>query len=866
MNVGMSESLSPNDGQIAYRVPQISTVVANFQSVEGLSALYLVSALIFLVCLGFPQNPYFLVPRLISGFMALLLIPGAFLCAFFPKPTRDFGLAIVLGLLLVLLETQLLFTLALMLGITIPLAYWIVALNTIVVLIGLMYHRTWSESDAIRQIISFASYREILWIFSVAIIIRIALQLFAIGAIAPDASLYSDYARAMLDGQFHSNVTNDLAIQDLWNGVQHIRHQGTVFLFAISWLLFPPTTSGPTLILVIVGTLLIMPVYQLTKRVFGNSVAKKVTLAFALHPLFVFHSAIGYGPEIISLLFLVYAGYILANGFSKGSTVAFLFSGILLGFVDAIWYPNFYIGCLVLPGILFGCNVLNKKQFAAFEFLLTFVLISRLVLNDFLLFIACWVTIALFLGTTIIKWTDLGIKQLLPFFSGLLFAMLFWSWPLQIGIESESTQASQLGTVILAPITPEMLGRFLFFLVFHLSPVLVLYVLYTIYRQKSLRFTSSFAFAGLFSALGTLKVFGLMPESLQLVYIFSDSRFFLAVSLTGLIILGAFLSEIKEGLPLQRGRAMHRISRMSRERKSAAVLSILLIGFIPAYLVIPTGLELVRIEKRYGWSGLSTNTGLIGSEMSLYLVDRAREFSWITGRKSIVFNLSMSSLPDHSAYSETSFLAKNFSADYLLMDFYTYARWKTLEFLYADPIPIGSAVLFDVSGLALSSGNYVTSLSSLFLVGATEPNELERISRIYEFSNASCAITSNVNMLDSGWNASDSGYIVNSSGNPRLVIGLEQSYTNTWRPAGFDLDLHVAVGILVIKIQETSAVVTRISFWDEHGKLLRYAFELDDGLFYCSFGDVTIGDIRIAIEGNPGDSITIESAAVWTAD
>ena len=48
--------------------------------------------------------------------------------------------------------------------------------------------------------------------------------------------------------------------------------------------------------------------------------------------------------------------------------------------------------------------------------------------------------------------------------------------------------------------------------------------------------------------------------------------------------------------------------------------------------------------------------------------------------------------------------------------------------------------------------------------------------------------------------------------------------------------------------------------------LLRHAESLGSNLYYCPLGEVTIGDIRIVIEGSSGESIIVRSISVWQVE
>jgi len=134
---------------------------------------------------------------------------------------------------------------------------------------------------------------------------------------------------------------------------------------------------------------------------------------------------------------------------------------------------------------------------------------------------------------------------------------------------------------------------------------------------------------------------------------------------------------------------------------------------------------------------------------------------------------------------------------------------------------------------------------------------------VFELISGSYNVSHRLDILNGEWNASNEGYLTNTTEGIELSIGPGQYYTNTWRPSGFDLDMDVPNGFITLNLESIGAEIVRISFWDDNGVLLRYGQKLNDTLYYANFGNITIGDIRIVIEGIPGSSILIKSVLIW---
>jgi hypothetical protein len=302
----------------------------------------------------------------------------------------------------------------------------------------------------------------------------------------------------------------------------------------------------------------------------------------------------------------------------------------------------------------------------------------------------------------------------------------------------------------------------------------------------------------------------------------------------------------------------------SVDRKGVILLAIILAGFIPGYATFPLGLDLTNIETRYGWNYLPEVVEGVGNQDSLFLVDRAREFAWLTERKSVVLEFSQIGLSNIGASLELEALFANFDTDYLIMDGYTVAHWKTLDYFLFSPLAIHSSMILDIQHLVdLESQNSTGEVSSLHLEAATEPNHYGRYTRIYSLGISEFNKIQSIELDDVGWTASNNGTITNSTDGYTLTIGQGAYYTNTWREDRFDLDLSINSGFLLFQVENTTANLARIEVWDGTGEFLAYAERISDGLYACPVGEVVIGDIRFVIEGDQGDYVLIESISVW---
>jgi hypothetical protein len=700
----------------------------------------------------------------------------------------------------------------------------------------------------------------------------------AVDVIAPDAALYADFARGIMDGFFQSSVVNEKYVVELWNGVYTIPHQAFVYLFAISWLLLPPAVSGPTFVLLLAGLMLVPASFWITEYLFGSTAGYWVSLIVSIHPIFIFHSAAGYGPEITSLMFALFGLLLICKG-RKKSPRALLVGGLMIGLVDVIWYPNFLILCVAVSVFLLFSRVYSIVESLSVCCLLAILFLARLFYADMLVFFAFWAALLALLALMRFRIKGMDLHRLAPSFMGSMGIILFWRWPMQTvdsvygsSIMPSSVSLTSLAivnfqtilTVLNSSIAPIIVARFLLFLAFHLSiPLLALFAV-TIMRGENLHLTRSLLLVAVASAFGTLLVIGRFNKEVLLpVYVYSDSRFFLSIILVMIFSLGGVLSRIDFAIKERSVQCSWLPLTIRKKRSAIILLGLIVVGFIPNYLAMPVGLDLIRIEQRYGWSGLSNQVDDLGAASSLFLVDRAREFSWLTQRSSAYLLLSTSDNTTAKGLARITPMVDALGADYLVIDGYTLARWGIMHSLLRASLSIGGAVLLDVSILSeIEDLNVTGQVPAINLVGETNPNRQGDYTRVFEFTQTDFSRTWKFDSLG-GWYAENNGNLVNLSGQVELVIGNEENHTQMRRAATLDLGVGVSGGFLLCHVSENGANLERIEVIDAYGESIGFAEPWTNGLYFLIVGDADVGDIRITCSGEEGQSITIDHLALW---
>jgi hypothetical protein len=844
--------------------------------------LYYFSTLLFVAMHVFSHNPFLGTLRLIPGFLSLLFVPGILISnLLLPSERRVVWVAVLVGLVFQAFVIQLLFLLMLVDILAMPLLTWVLFTN--IPLVTMLCIETKIRNREISISLSTISDSRLIQLVIIALLVRLALWAINPGSIAPDASLYADYSRSIINGEFQSNVLTDGRLYGLWNGMQYCFHQGYTYLLSISWLMAEPTVGGPTFILVLIGTTLVLVVYDITKRFFGRNAALLSATILTIHPLFVFHSAVAYGPEISSLLFALGGMNLIAkDGESRFSTL--IAAGIFIGLSDIIWTPNFLLFGAALPAFFVINHPFKKVNDILASVGIVLVTTGRVFFLNQSIFLFSWLAAMLTIGLASFaslrsKWRS---ERVLAHFLALAGTIAFWRTPVQIihsenSIISVGNQANNLLVMLqlpnppisafLRPISLETVIGFLFFLLFHVTPLVFFFILLTITLKPSRRRMAGILAMAAIAGIGTLFVINMLADykdTLTLSYLYSDSRFFLSLVSFLVIACSAFLVCKGVNGESQDWPKRVRYTICSRRKTQIAVGVILMINFVPGYYWIPQGFELVNYEERYGWKNLDRVIQTLPGD-SIFIVDRTTEFSWLTGQRTVDFNLWGPGISLHRAVDYVERRAALFNATYFIIDRFTIARWNTFHQLYYPPYLEGDVLPIDIGKLFSSKGSGAAiNVSSVKMIGQSESTRANEYARVLGFSDADYSKEFDIDFLEPGWSASNQGALVNQSGSAKLIIGTSQNYTNTWRPGSFDLGASLSSGCLLINFSEMTAEIARIALFNDSGNLLSYASLFSEGHFYAFFGIESLGDIRIVIEGDPGSSVTINAATYWS--
>jgi len=263
------------------------------------------------------------------------------------------------------------------------------------------------------------------------------------------------------------------------------------------------------------------------------------------------------------------------------------------------------------------------------------------------------------------------------------------------------------------------------------------------------------------AAFGTLFVFaGLTTGKATLLpmYIYSDSRFFLSITLLGIIALSRYFGLLSSFDPqISQSINLSALFTNRKMRRQLIAFILIVVGLVPSYLAYPAGLTLINTSQRYAWVDMNTGTQDLGNADTIFMVDRYREFSWLTERRSTRFGLSGKGIPNHQALFSLKQYSEWFHTDYAVIDFYTVASWRTLDVLLLQSYDIADAVPLDTALLHQLAGNSSVRLPSAILEFQTPLNYHGDYSRIFSFGNSTFTKESVLNLWDSGWAAGNDG-------------------------------------------------------------------------------------------------------------
>ena len=310
--------------------------------------------------------------QIVSGLVALLLIPG-FLLAQIVLPEEIFvqklGIGLIFGCLL-----QMLITLA----IYVPgfLFFYkqvnfqetLILLNVCIVII-LFIIQPQGSVKSLGETIRYwrSSIKNMLskkgWILLFAFLLALTLGFVYQGLIHanwvdPDSGAFLDTGRGILRGTFMPMSSEGRSwIHPYGSPDMEVAHWGASMLYAVFFVLGGVNIQSGMLMVVILGSLIIFPLYGIAKELFNEKVAYIAVFIALIQPYLLNYSAIVTGPDILGVLLLLSSLYFILLGLrekneapsilgamkNNSTTICFILAGLFLFFniitADYEFYP-----------------------------------------------------------------------------------------------------------------------------------------------------------------------------------------------------------------------------------------------------------------------------------------------------------------------------------------------------------------------------------------------------------------------------------------------------------------------------------------------------------------------------------------------
>jgi hypothetical protein len=810
--------------------------------------------------------------KLFAGLLLLFVIPGELLAAAIFDKNWPRGLGFMLGAAANTLFIAMEFVLAFFTGMGYPLDLWLSACNMILVLlltiitsgrVRFLSPTYWLENIRLPQ------NRLPYSLFCLALAVRLALMAIGSSAFSPDAGMFFDYAHEINVGQFQSHVMGDLGALSRGPFVDELFHQSSGFLFALSYMLMPWSGDSPTILLVIMGSLVVVGVYEIMSRLFGQRCAYIGALMVAMQPTLAYFSAIANGASTFSLAFVVYLALLLIvkDGTSRRRLASI---GVFLGLIESIWFLNFYQAIFLICATSLIAGVPDRKRSLLLSVFLFCVLVSRQVMQNTIIYLTVWLFIIASFPVARFFRRDVRWHEYWPLFSSIFFMFELFYLPAQIAQYAQYVPVNMIAQSLFVRVltgfpSAEYLAAMSVFLLWHITPpVVVLAVGGLVLRGKE-RNERLLAWITVISTAMTVEAMSTF-EPIELQYFYTSPAYallaILLVTMMGVVALTRLDSTKTKD---NGGTADIAGKNLKRTPFRIKAMAVLLVCFIPGFVVGIYRVDFVRPDLRYGWQGIAswidTNTGIEDK----IVVDRARELAWLTQRYSVSLDSMNASIPtEWGALRAVQQLATQYSANLFLLDHYTVAHWNHFSYLLNSSLKPNLAIPTNASQLVdAANKTNVSDITSMYLIAQTQPNADGYYVRVFNFTLSNYTILWHLFLLGPDWSAGNGGSLLNESGHTRLEIGSSKNSSYTWRPGGFDLGVSVNTGFFLCSVHDEGASVDSIFVLDENGTVAQHAEPLGNGLYYCLLGRLVVGDIQIHIKGLEGEGVLVNSISLW---
>jgi hypothetical protein len=758
----------------------------------------------------------------------------------------------------------------------------VIALKIITYKIGARF-----DFEHLKIEISHSLRNPVFYIFMFAFVFRFFYSSYNTMSLLPDASLYLDSARTIVSkGMFSSNVLHDESLGTL-AALGLSEHRFVIFIFALFFQISNVSMRSALLAIIFIGSLLVFPIYDVTKEFFGKNAGVLAAIMVSFHPLFIYFSSILFGPEISGLLFLLVSFYLIIEGGRNKSALALLAAGILIGVSEELWYPQFYIVVPFVP-LLFGLFYGNSNRVRDKRFIMNllicgfFVFLYVFALKVYSLY---FIYVPIVLAETIVFCLSSRFEQKSSYFAlsivaGLIIPTVLSVFPHYV---LPSQVSSTIKTATEAGLIPSIINAFTLFLkgssltgLIDCAKYLSNYATAITLVLFLLAFLNTKNMKGNL-VLGSLVLFdfilvSLTPPPLYPQYLSSQGRYYLLPTALMIILGSCFLSrsiEVTiEGVSSTAIRLRKKVTTIRLPLVTTLILLSLIFSlfFIPQYQAYLQDIHQENPIDKYGWSvnfldWIMANT----SEKDILLTSRARELAWFTDRKTASL-FSPSAKPEDMDYAELSNLYEQFNASYLVIESYFYWSFPKLQNLYQpSSTSLGTVILpSDALMSHLTNSSFEAGAYQLIFYENSEKG-ICSVWKLVSYSGLS--INSIYQDLSSKTlSAGNGGSLAFENNTSKLVIGDGKNYTYTYQEAPLNITLdEKAVKFFAWDVGEISrANIDRIELWNAGNHVADVLPHSETGNWTTLFDVNNIDNIRIIISGKSGGYITVNWLVIGT--
>ncbi|MCW3998721.1 MAG: glycosyltransferase family 39 protein [Candidatus Bathyarchaeota archaeon] len=553
-------------------------------------------------------------------------------------------------------------------------------------------------------------------IISGSIILHLFFQNFSLGP-ATDGASYLDYARNIFqNGSFTSRIIDPSPAVTLTFLTGLTQHVGTPFGLSLFFAISGVSYLSGKMMVIFFGVFLVIPVYLLSKELFGKKVGLLAGILVTAAPLVLEYSSMLYGPEIMMTFFLVSALYFFVSAVNKGGILKIIIAAIFAFLTFITWFPMFYLFIFMIPFLFMILDGVRSIKHSLIILGLVFFYIFFIQFSaNIPVGLIFHVGIFALMIPIYLKRTAISLRLLSIFFITLNTLLeIYWirSYYFSEVFINPSSSFSASGAVstllqnrVIVDAPFGLFSRFYQYLapayVENLSYILIVFGLLSFISFKSLRKKGILILFIIFQAI--FYIVSVPNDMLSNISVLENRLLLSAVPIFA-ILSAVFMKEITEIIPsvekrLHIGKKSFRVS-ISLICIIVIVCTLFVVQFYPISQNVEGQVKRANINVLYTGMGsaiawINYNT----SSQDIIATRKPYEWAWYTGRETVMFNQS-------TTLDELLTTVRECKINYVVVDPIFNDYYVNLQGLYADPnnAPLFMPLVYSVDN---SDGSYV---------------------------------------------------------------------------------------------------------------------------------------------------------------